>query len=505
MSPPDRDDSRQLAKGFLINLIGAFARISRFLYLIIFSRFLGSELFGLYALAFSVWEITSKFSVLGLEHGMQRYTGLLCAQNRTDEVRPTMKKILFLGVSCSALVAVGLYFSANWISILLIQKPTLAEPLRFFSFGLPALCTTSILVQSLRPTLDMRYEVSVRSVFEPFAVLVLGVIALLLGLGVAGLAIAHGVAAIGALGFGAYLFRRAFPQVQGSKVSMPWKYLLNTGFPMGGTELLNMFKMKIDLFVIGRFLPLSAVGIYAAIVEFGSALRKTRAAFDPILVPMVQILHERRKRIRVQANLVLAVRWVMIPALAFTGAICIAPDFFLRFFGENFQVGSAALAIFIIGQMFYVTLGLLEGILAITGFAYWILVHSVVLVVGNLALLFYLVPEWGIEGAALATTISFILITLARVVQGRFLLGIWPFGWTQTKPLLAFLISLSLGLLVARNLGSPAATAQLIGLIVFMAAYGTILLLAGIESSDRDVLRRLATKLPFLKRVRIPK
>lgn len=493
-------DHRALAKGALVNTLGVFAKISRALFLVVFSRLLGSELFGLYMLAFAVQEVISKIAVMGLEQGGMRYASRLRAQGRETDIRSSIEKILIVCVIGSAVVAATMSFSAPWISELILGDNKLVSPLRNFAFGMPAVCATSVLLYSIRSTLKMQYEVYVRSVFEPFMILIVGTIALQVDLKVIGIVQAHNIAAFGALTIALLFFMRVFPRATRKKVSMDWKFLFHTSVPMGGMELLSMFKARLDLMVIGRFLPLSSVGIYGAVMEIGSTLRKTRSAFEPIFLPMSQMLHEKKEKKRFRENIALAIRWGLIASLAMIGPMILVPEAFLTVFGKAFEVGGLSLSIFASGQLFHVTLGLMEGVLAVTGFAYTTLINSLTLVGGNAVLLVWLVPEYGLVGAAIASAVSYVAVTLWRMMQAKSRLDAWPFSRAQLKPLISFAVSLTITMTLLYLIPPSSFVAQICFAVGYLLLYGGGILVLRLEPTDKDVLTVVRKRAKFRRR-----
>ncbi|MFH1018687.1 MAG: oligosaccharide flippase family protein [Pseudomonadota bacterium] len=490
------NDHRQLAKGVLVNVLGMLAKASRPLFLIIFSRILGAEKFGLYMLAFATQEIVSKLAALGLDMGITRLVGRLLAQGRKDDVRAVVQKTLMVGVGTSGVVALALGLLADPVSRLILGTERLGSPLRNFCWGMPAVCATTMILYSIRPTLRMQFELYVRSVVEPLLILVLGILALHLDLGVQGLSFAHNIAALAAMVLAWVFFLKIYPAKKGPLANVNWKLLWNTGVPMGANELLNTFKNRLDVMVIGRFMSLTNVGIYSAVLEIGSVLRKLRATVDPVLMPMAQAHHERADTVRLNRNLSLALRWVMIPSMALFGVMLVVPQVFLRFFGEAFEPGSAALRIMAGGQLVCVTLGLLEGVLLMVGYAYVPLINSAVMIGLNLLLLRFMVPRWGLEGAAWATCISFTVIALWRLDQARRLVGARPFEKGQLKPILAFFISCGItGLVMVWT--HPTSLVSQIGMaLFFILIYTAAMLSLPIEERDRDILRQVRERLP---------
>jgi O-antigen/teichoic acid export membrane protein len=499
----EQKESTQLAKGTIINALGIAAKASRALYLVVFSRLLGIEGFGLYMLAFAVQEVIGKIAVLGLDWGGMRLIGVMKGQGADNPtIRNAIYKVALLGFGASFVVAVLLAILAHVISSVFLNKPELALPLQAFCFGMPLYATTSILVYTIRPSLDMRWEVYVRSILEPLSILILGALALIFGFGITGAIFAHNISYLATLIMAFVFVRKIYPgSRKGVSASIKWKVLANSSFSMGGMEFLNNFKLRLDLMVIGRLLPLSLVGVYGAVVEIANLIRKLRAAFDPILMPITQELHQRGDKEKLRENMALAVRWVLVPCLAFLGPMLLIPEAFMEVFGKDFVVGATCLMIFSIGPVFFTTLGLAEGVLAITGYGYVTLINVVVMVLLNLMLLILLIPIWGINGAALATTISFVAITLWRLFQMRQLLGVWPFSPSQLKPLYCF----GLAFLLIFGLMRVWPNTEFLFLlgcgISFLVVYGLLLYLFGLDPYDLSLLGkikgRIQKKIPF--------
>lgn len=490
-------DHRDLAKGVLVNVIGIAAKTSRVLYLILFSRWLGSELFGVYLLAYAIAELISKFALLGLDKGAMYIAGILKGEGRDDEIREQVERLVLLVLLTSGLAAGGLAFFSRDIAVGILHKPILAGQFRAFCFWIPATCGTYVLLYAIRSTLDLRYEVYVQSVVEPLLVLIFGAVVLIGKLDVRGVGYAHSAAAVGAFALSFFYFRRLFPVRSAARPRsrIAWRKLWSNAVPMGSIELLNNFKLRLDLMVIGRLLPLSLVGTYGAVVEIASIIRKTRAAFDSILMPLSQSLHIQNEQKRLNESLALAMRWVMSLALGLLGTMLLVPEAYLQFFGAEFSVGALSLRIFAFGQLAHVTLGLLEGVLGITGFAYAAMANSIVFVIGNFFLLWILIPVWGIAGAALASTVATIGVAVWRIVQAKQRLDVWPFERAQLKPLVSFAGSLGLVWLLLLAWPARDLRVQIPYAVLFLVLYGISLYLLGFEAADQDVARGVGRRI----------
>jgi len=470
------DERRTFARGVLVNLAGILVKVTRTLYLLLFSHLLGAKIFGLYLLAFAVQETLSKVAILGLNWGSMRTVGQLKSAGREGEIRSTVLKILAFTLIFSSITALTLAVAADFIATTVFKLPELARPARIFCLGIPPLCGMFVLTYSCRPTLDMRYELYVRSIVEPVAVLLFGGLFLFAGWGLDGAVTAHVLAAIAGFAVAAFFFLRLFPGSDGNGRFPDLAGLVHSSAGMGGMEFLSTLKGRLDLMVLSLFLPLTDVGIYGVIIEIGMVLKKFRAAFDPILMPMTQRLALRREREKLQEQLAYALGWSLRIGLGVFGIICLAPAQIVSLFGSDFVASgvATALVVFSLGQLFNMSLGLMEGVLAITGFAYVTLINVVVLILLNLVLLLFLVPKWGMEGAALATAFSYVAVTVWRAVQARRLLGVNPMARSHLRTLAIWAAAISPFLLWKMFLPQAAATAVLQA-VLFAALYTVLL------------------------------
>jgi O-antigen/teichoic acid export membrane protein len=122
------------------------------------------------------------------------------------------------------------------------------------------------------------------------------------------------------------------------------------------------------------------------------------------------------------------------------------------------------------------SLGLLEGVLAITGFAYVTLVNMIVMMTVNFLLLILLVPTWGLIGAAMATTSSYVGVTIWRVFQSRRLLAVNPFDFSHLRILLSWLAAMAAALLLPLAPAHPAG--RLLPAAFFVVLYVALIALA---------------------------
>jgi O-antigen/teichoic acid export membrane protein len=111
----------------------------------------------------------------------------------------------------------------------------------------------------------------------------------------------------------------------------------------------------------------------------------------------------------------------------------------------------------------------------------------------NVLLNLWLIPAYGIIGAAVAWAVSLAVVNVARVLQVRAVTGALPVTAGMLKGLLAGLAALLAGLVV--RLLVPGWPAQLaVGLPVVAAGYLAAVLALGLSREDTMVLRTLTRR-----------
>jgi O-antigen/teichoic acid export membrane protein len=114
---------------------------------------------------------------------------------------------------------------------------------------------------------------------------------------------------------------------------------------------------------------------------------------------------------------------VALPALI---VIEVAAPWFMRLFGPEFEAGATALRILVIGQFLNVFVGTTGLLLSMSGHERYLQRTMVIGATANIILNVTLIPILGINGAAIATSLSLSGINLANLAWVRKTMEIQP-------------------------------------------------------------------------------
>jgi O-antigen/teichoic acid export membrane protein len=115
------------------------------------------------------------------------------------------------------------------------------------------------------------------------------------------------------------------------------------------------------------------------------------------------------------------------------------------------------------------------------------------MLITNVALNFWLIPIYGILGAAMATGASYAVINIARLVEVYMLLRIHPYDTNYHKPFVAgFAVILLSVLLLIFNVSQ---TIWLFGMVILIIIYFIVLYFLGLEYEDKMIWETIKKRI----------
>tara|TARA_R110000824_G_scaffold155226_2_gene327606 strand:- start:26614 stop:28008 length:1395 start_codon:yes stop_codon:yes gene_type:complete len=197
--------------------------------------------------------------------------------------------------------------------------------------------------------------------------------------------------------------------------------------PMLLTEGLYLVLLNSDIVLLGVFVDPDKVGVYFAATRIVNLVTFIYFAVAALAVPKFSELHAKGEQGELQHFVNNIIQWIFWPTLAAAIFILLFGRFALGFFGEGFEEGYVLLSILIVGFLARASTGPVEYLLNMTGNQNATAATYAGAAVLNIALNLFLVPLYGLEGAAIATACSLVFASLWLYVSVRRRLGISAF------------------------------------------------------------------------------
>ena len=195
----------------------------------------------------------------------------------------------------------------------------------------------------------------------------------------------------------------------------PW---LAAGFAMMLIGSARFVSMQTDRIMLGILSSPEQVGFYTAAARNAQIVDILMAALDVVLASVVVDRFTKGDREGTQKILTITVRAVFLLSLLYSTALYLLSPFILGLFGEEFVAGQTTFLILLVSRLIGIGFGSVGLILAMTGrereAVVWLWFGACL----NVVLNYLLIPNYGMEGAAIATLISALIwkLNLVRVV-----------------------------------------------------------------------------------------
>ena len=182
-----------------------------------------------------------------------------------------------------------------------------------------------------------------------------------------------------------------------------------------------------DIVLLGQFVDPDKVGIYFAATRIANLMSFIYFAFAAPAAPKFAELHAAGKNAELQKLLRGVVHSVFWPTLVAAFGLLLFGSFALSFFGPEFRAGTPVLWILMVGFLAHAAFGPTEHVLNMTGHQKATAWAYGAAALCNIALNIILIPQFGLEGAAIATSASVTLTSIGLAVILKRRLGISSF------------------------------------------------------------------------------
>ncbi len=505
-----------VAGGAAIALLSSVTRTSlAYLFNVFVARAIGGSLFGLYAIGLSIANVGDRTALLGLDHTLLRYGAILHGEKSWQSLRTLLRRASG-AVGLAGLIAGGtLFLAAGRLSTEVFHQPGLRIVLRLFALSLPFSSLMALWVFSIQSLKAMHYVALVRDLLRPAMQILLAGILLAWGWGLRGVLVAYLIPVITGALVALWLLNRLVSAESGRSRTQGNAGAEKSGgrkspgdvglaavaafaLPMYLLSLVSAGMTRTGTVLLGALGVAGQAGVYFAAFRTVSLGLLVPEGFNAIFSPVIADLYNRGELEQLARLYRVVTQWQLTLSLPlFLGMALLAPRI-MSLFGPDFAVGAGSLALFCGAFALHSAAGSVSPMLEMTGHPTLNLANVLLSFGVNIALTVYLIPRYGIFGAAMATSGAIIFLALLRVFEVYRIVGLQPYALSQMKALLAGAVAGAALYLTTHVWSGPLALVG--GAAAFAITYGGVLLAAGLTAEDRVMLRVVRERLALLVR-----
>lgn len=499
-------DSKTLFKQSGISGIGRFVRIFfNYVQAVILTNILGPTQFGIYVLARNTGQVFSLLGGLGLGPTLTRLipAGKESSEHRAERLT---KYSLVVSFTVSLAVSVVLFIASDQIAKSFFNQPELGSVLKWFSFAIPIQSLLLVVYGVLRGHKLIPSRVLAENILFPISsisfILLFNLVFSPLSTAISAFFLAHLITLI----YASYV-ANSFTQflskwsLMGPVDTQEKKEVNSFAAPLLLSSSADYLQKWADTFMLGILSSSSAVGIYAVSMRVGGFIQIPLTAFNMVFAPMISEMASLGETKRLAENYKLVTRTVLILSLPIFGLVVLAPVQILSVFGKAFAESHYALVLICFGQLVNVSVGSTGQVLVMTGRAKLHLVNSVIFLVLTVLLNWFLIPRYGIIGAAVANMITLGLLNLMRVFQIYMDLKIHPLSHGFFRTLAFAIVSLGfVGLVSYYLFPVDGWLPAFFRVTTFFISYGSLVIGFGLGSEEKMLLNKIIKKLAKWKK-----
>jgi O-antigen/teichoic acid export membrane protein len=249
--------------------------------------------------------------------------------------------------------------------------------------------------------------------------------------------------------------------------------------------------------MIGAMMTAKDVGLYQTALPTSQFLMIPLVALGGLFLPVTAELLAKKKTCEINETYQIVTKWafyVVFPMFLvlflYSGAVI------NMLFGFEYIEAETALSILSISSLVYMLNGFSMNILNLLEKNNFLLANSVITLAVAAVLNFMLIPIFGINGAAIAMTISYSIFTSLCIIEAHHFCGGHPFHRDMLKAVVAGLISVAVIYFATRFLFSDLTIVILAPMLVIFIAFYSLLLLVmkGVGKEDIMILRAIEKK-----------
>ncbi|MFH1455579.1 MAG: flippase [archaeon] len=431
-----KDSLKRMATGAGIIVFGILiSKFFTYFYRLVVAR-IGATEYGLLSLAMAIFGFTAIVSLIGVDMGVLRYVSFFRVKKDYQKIKGTILGAFKISLILSFLIAFLLFILSDFIAGSFFHKPELAILLKIFAFAVPFQSLRAVFINTAKGFEKVQYEMYTKNIIENVLKVVLTLILLYFGFSVVGAALGYALALFVSMIFAVYFVQKKVFPVFSSKIKAVYsnKELVNYSWPLLFKELLVVIMLWTDTIMLGHFSTSAQVGIYNAAVPTAQMSQMIPYAIIVLFLPVASQLFFTNKRKDFENVFKTTTKWIFMLNIILTAGFVLFPQQILSIlFGSEYAVGASTLTLLAIGYfIFYLCFTSREILLMVkrTRTVFFVTLFGTLL---NVVLNYLLIPVYGIIGAAYATFLSVLLISVFMIAVTYNLTKVNPFKFVLIK------------------------------------------------------------------------
>jgi O-antigen/teichoic acid export membrane protein len=498
-----RDEMGHISRHSAVFFAGTlFTAVAGYLFKIYLARVLGADALGIFALGMTLVGFFGLFNGLGLPQAAVRFVAAYSATEQWHRLHGFLRRSSgILGIG-NIVLAVAMMVAGPWLAQSLYHAPALVAYLPLFAVMMILGAFTNFLGQVLAGYKDVALRTVITNFIGSPLNIVFGVALISVGLGLRGYLLGQLASALLVLMLllaAAWRLTPKAARIVPAVVVPMEREVFWFSAAVFGMSFLDFTLAQSDKIILGAFLDVRQVGIYAVAATLVAFVPVVLQSVNQIFSPTIANLHARGEHALLGRLFQTLTKWVLGSTLPLAFVMIVFSKPIMRLFGAVFEAGWVVLSLGTLGQLVNAGVGSVGYLLLMSGNQARLIRVQVVMAGLMVAATLGLVRPFGIAGVAMAAALTNALSNYLNLRQVRAALLLSPYNRTYLRLLGPCLASLSVtaGLrLLTRSLDLRPEWLWIgIALLGSYATFCGLALLTGLDDDDRMIVAAIRKRV----------
>lgn len=377
------------------------------------------EIFGEYSFLNSILLVIGAFCLLGMNNSFLQFSGKLQAENNIGLLKILYKRNVII-LTLVFLFIIGLYFVlAYTLEIKYFKDETIRGIYNLIVLILFPYSLTLLNFQVLRGINKLFLSELTSNIFRFGGLLILVIFLYYLDrfeFLLYGYLILFWLLSTITTLIILFHFLKLKIRINKNLKDLEFKKIISTSFPMSFSLISLLLMQSIDVFIIERYLDFEYIAYYSSAIKITTGIGLILTTINSVIAPDLSKLFFLKDYIGLKKLIQDSTMLNFYLTAPIVLTIYIFSEFLLSLFGSNYIEANSALKVMVVGQMLNAFCGSVGYYLNMTGREKVFLKIILLALLINLVLNLVLIPLYGINGAAWATSISLVFWNVFGVI-----------------------------------------------------------------------------------------
>lgn len=391
-------------------------------------RLIGADGVGIIGLSSRIVSLLMVLALFGLPLVIVKKIAIAKNENNFQKIGDVLHTVKIIMGLLSLLLTITLIILSPWISNFIFNEPNLVIPLIITVIVMPAQVFSRIFGSALVGYKKIWQSNLVDQTLSAFITGSLLLIAYLseLVITVNLVAVFYAVGRI-VVTITIRCYWKTLYQFKGIKKFIS-KELLKTSIPLLFVSMALLLASSIDIIMLGWLSNITEVGYYSIALQLALLTSFFLQVASSVLMPKIAALYSSKKLNEMKIMIQKTTHYLILIGVLMLVIFIISGKPLLNLWGTEFKNAYSILIILSIGQFFNIASGPVGNILMMCNYEKVLRNITLISLLINVILNYLLIKIYGANGAAMATTISLVIIMLISTYFVKLKLGYIPFN-----------------------------------------------------------------------------